>query len=201
MLERASHEDIKALADVSEMLLDNIKESEQPKHIYNLLTKIRPNILVITGHDAYFSKKSDIKNIDKEIESLESKYFEVKREEVKNAATDIKNALQKICDELSSDSFYEEAHQKIFEVLQELNDNGTPVDLTILTNRLSDKKILSQVGNVDYLSEILDSVPSASNVEYYINIVKEKMIGRKIIETATEIANDAYISEESIYDV
>ena len=112
-----------------------------------------------------------------------------------------KTALQKICDELSVDSFYEEAHQKIFEVLQELNDSGTPVDFTILTNRLSDKKILSQVGNVDYLSEILDSVPSASNVEYYINIVKEKMVGRKIIETATEIANDAYISEDSIYEV
>lgn len=112
-----------------------------------------------------------------------------------------KTALQKICDELSSDSFYSEANAKIFETLQELNDSSIPVDITILTNKLSDKKILSQVGNVEYLSELIDSVPSASNVEYYINIVKEKMIGRKIIETATEIANDAYISEDSIYDV
>lgn len=112
-----------------------------------------------------------------------------------------KTALQKICDELSSESFYNEANKKIFETLQELNDNSSPIDITILTNKLSDKKILSQVGNVEYLSEIIDSVPSASNVEYYINIVKEKMVGRKIIETATEIANDAYLSEDSIYDV
>ncbi len=112
-----------------------------------------------------------------------------------------KSALQKICDELSPDSFYSEANAKIFETLQELNDGSFPVDITILTNRLSDKKILSQVGNVEYLSEIIDSVPSASNVDYYINIVKEKMIGRKIIETATEIANEAYVSEDSIYDV
>lgn len=112
-----------------------------------------------------------------------------------------KSALQKICDELSSESFYSDANAKIFETLQELNDSSTPVDITILTNKLSDKKILSQVGNVEYLSELIDSVPSASNVEYYINIVKEKMIGRKIIETATEIANDAYVSEDSIYDV
>ena len=112
-----------------------------------------------------------------------------------------KSALQKICDELSSDSFYSEANAKIFETLQELNDSSIPVDITILTNKLSDKKILSEVGNVEYLSELIDSVPSASNVEYYINIVKEKMIGRKIIETATEIANDAYLSEDSIYDV
>ncbi len=112
-----------------------------------------------------------------------------------------KTALQKICDELSPEHFYSEANAKIFETLQELNDEDKPIDITIVTNKLSEKKILSQVGNVEYLSEIIDSVPSASNVEYYINIVKEKMIGRKIIETATDIANDAYVSEDSIYDV
>ena len=112
-----------------------------------------------------------------------------------------KTALQKICDELSPEHFYSEANAKIFETLQELNDEDKPIDITIVTNKLSEKKILSQVGNVEYLSEIIDSVPSASNVEYYINIVKEKMIGRKIIETATDIANDAYGSEDSIYDV
>ena len=112
-----------------------------------------------------------------------------------------KPALQKICDELSPEHFYSEANAKIFETLQELNDEDKPIDITIVTNKLSEKKILSQVGNVEYLSEIIDSVPSASNVEYYINIVKEKMIGRKIIETATDIANDAYASEDSIYDV
>ncbi len=42
----------------------NIKEQDQPKHIYNLLTRIRPNILVLTGHDAFIRKKSDIYNID-----------------------------------------------------------------------------------------------------------------------------------------
>ncbi len=112
-----------------------------------------------------------------------------------------KSALQKICDELTSDAFYSNANAKIFETLQELNNNSLPIDITILTNKLNDKKILSEVGNVEYLSEIIDSVPSASNVEYYINIVKEKMVGRKIIETATEIANDAYLQEGSIYDV
>ena len=112
-----------------------------------------------------------------------------------------KVALQKICDELSPESFYSEANAKIFEVISELNNESIPLDVAILTNKLSEKKILTQVGNVEYLSEIIDSVPSVSNVEYYINIVKEKMIGRKIIETASEIANDAYTSSDSIYDV
>ena len=112
-----------------------------------------------------------------------------------------KMALQKICDELSSECFYDEANRKIYETLRELNDGNMPIDITILTNKLNDKKLLSSVGNVEYLSEIIDSVPSISNIDYYINIVKEKMVGRKIIETATEIADDAYLSEDSIYDV
>ena len=85
-----------------------------------------------------------------------------------------KTALQKICDELSSESFYSEANRLIFETLQELNDSSSAIDITILTSKLNDKKILSRVGNAEYLSELLDSVPSASNVEYYINIVKGK---------------------------
>ena len=112
-----------------------------------------------------------------------------------------KIALQKICDELSEEAFYLDSHAKIFSVLRDLNNENKPVDITIVTNVLSDKKILTQVGNVEYLSEIIDSVPSAVNIDYYISIVKEKMVGRKIIETANEIATDAFISEDSIYDV
>lgn len=112
-----------------------------------------------------------------------------------------KEALQKICDELSDESFYSDANKKIFDVLRDLNDNNKPIDITILTNELKDKKILNEVGNVDYLSEIVDSVTSVSNIEYYIDILKEKQVARKIIETATEIADDAYLSDESIYDV
>ena len=112
-----------------------------------------------------------------------------------------KVALQKICDELSEESFYSDQNAKIFNVLQELNNEQVPVDITIVTDRLNDKKILSQVGNIEYLSEIIDSVPSAANVEYYIGILREKQVGRKIIETATDIASEAYTSENSIYDV
>ena len=112
-----------------------------------------------------------------------------------------KAALQKICDELTDEAFYSEANVKIFQTLKELNNESSAIDVTIVANRLDDKKILNEVGNIEYLSDIIDSVPSASNVDYYINILKEKMIGRKIIETATEIANDAYAPADSIYEV
>ena len=112
-----------------------------------------------------------------------------------------KVALQKICDELTDEAFYSEANVKIFQTLKELNNESSAIDVTIVANKLDDKKILNEVGNIEYLSDIIDSVPSASNVDYYINIIKEKMIGRKIIETATEIANDAYAPADSIYEV
>ncbi len=112
-----------------------------------------------------------------------------------------KGALQKICDELTEDAFYNDANRKIFLVLKELNNASSAIDITIVANKLEEKKILNEVGNIEYLSEVIDSVPSASNVDYYINIIKEKMIGRKIIETATEIANDAYNPMDSIYEV
>ena len=91
-----------------------------------------------------------------------------------------KAALQKICDELTDEAFYSEANVKIFQTLKELNNESSAIDVTIVANRLDDKKILNEVGNIEYLSDIIDSVPSASNVDYYINIIKEKMIGRKV---------------------
>ncbi len=112
-----------------------------------------------------------------------------------------KEALQKICDELDSESFYNEANAKIFNVLVELNDKRSPIDITIVTNKLSDKKILSEVGNIEYLSEVIDSLPAAANIDYYINIVRDKAILRKIIEVSTDIASKAYITDESVNEV
>lgn len=112
-----------------------------------------------------------------------------------------KEALQKICDELDAESFYSDANAKIFSVLVELNDKRSPIDITIVTNKLSDKKLLSEVGNIEYLSEIIDSLPVASNIDYYINIVRDKAILRKIIEVSTDIASKAYITDESVNEV
>ena len=92
-----------------------------------------------------------------------------------------KYALQKICDELESEDFYLDSHSKIFDALSELNAEGKPIDITIVTNKLETNKTLSSVGNIEYLVEIINSVPSASNVDYYINIVHEKAILRRLI--------------------
>ena len=117
---------------------------------------------------------------------------------VLGAAFISKVALQKVCEDLTNESFFIDAHSKIFDTLTELYNEGVAVDITTVTNKLKDKKLLKQIGDVDYLLEILNSVPTASNVEYYINIVNEKAVIRNLIETATGIISEAYVGDSSI---
>lgn len=112
-----------------------------------------------------------------------------------------KYALQKICDELSRDDFYLESHMKIYDVLEELNEEGSPIDITIVTDRLEKNKTLSSVGNIEYLLEIINSVPSASNIDYYINIVHEKAVLRRLIFVSNDIANISYSEDGNINDI
>lgn len=112
-----------------------------------------------------------------------------------------KFALQKICDELDVDDFYLESHQKIFKVLKDLNNEGIPVDVTILSDRLESAKELSQVGNLEYLIELASFVPSTANVDYYINIVHEKSVLRKLITAADEITNESYNKDAAVNEI
>ena len=112
-----------------------------------------------------------------------------------------KYALQKICDELSRDDFYLESHAKIYDALHELNEEGKPIDITIVTDRLEKNKTLSSIGNIEYLLEIINSVPSASNVDYYINIVHEKAILRRLIDVSNDIAGEAYLENGNVNDI
>ena len=117
---------------------------------------------------------------------------------VLGAAFMSKSALQKVCEDLSSESFYLDAHSKIYDVIKELYNTNVAVDITTVTDRLKSKKLLKQIGNVDYLLEIVNSVPTASNVDYYINIVNEKAILRNLISTATSIVSEAYMGDATI---
>ena len=109
-----------------------------------------------------------------------------------------KSDLQKVCEELDNTYFFNEAHGKIFDVLKELYQSGIAVDIMTVTDRLKSKKLLKEIGDVDYLLEIVNSVPTASNVDYYINIVREKAILRNLIDTATNIVTEAYNETGSI---
>ena len=112
-----------------------------------------------------------------------------------------KYALQRATETLSPEQFYADANSIIFRVLSDFCDKGTPVDLTTVTSELVTRNLLKQVGDVDYLTEIINIVPTAANVDEYIKIVEEKAIRRKLINEATEIATNSYTSTDSIGDI
>lgn len=97
--------------------------------------------------------------------------------------------------------FYRNSHQKIFEVMLKLSDEGNAVDLITVTEALASAKMLEDTGGVGYLSELAASVPTAANIEYYAKIVEEKALLRRLIRTATDIAQDGYTREDEIDDL
>jgi replicative DNA helicase len=102
---------------------------------------------------------------------------------------------------LIPEDFYRAAHQKIFNVMLKLNDEGKAVDLITVTEDLASSKLLEDTGGVSYLSELAASVPTAANMEYYARIVEEKSLLRRLIRTATSIAQDGYTREDEVETV
>ena len=112
-----------------------------------------------------------------------------------------KYALQKATETLTAESFYNNKNSKIFQTMIELQEKNTPIDLTTVTSSLKNKNELTEAGGVEYLTEILNFVPTASNVDYYIRTVDESATLRGLIQTAEEIAQEGYNNEESINDI
>lgn len=100
-------------------------------------------------------------------------------------------ALEKICDELNVDMFCDKKNQAIFNAMVELHKRNEQVDATILKNEIEKETPINTVGGIEYLSEVIDSVVSASNVDSYINIIREKALRRKLIRACEKIEKDA----------
>ena len=109
-----------------------------------------------------------------------------------------KYALEKIMENVDASMFYSEANKKIFLSLQELYKSRTPIDITTVKNELDKQKNLQAVSGIEYISEVIDSVATVANLDYYLKIVKEKALRRKLIDTATEIISDTYEEEGNI---
>lgn len=101
-------------------------------------------------------------------------------------------ALQKACETLTKDSFYSYSNGQIFDVIKNMTEEKKPIDITTVSSELKSKNLLKEVGGVEYLAEILDSVPTAANVDYYIKLVENAALMRKLIEVSTDITTSAY---------
>lgn len=105
-------------------------------------------------------------------------------------------ALEKVCEELLPEMFLNAANKRIFEAIYELHQNKIPLDSTTVKNEIEKKSNISSIGGIEYLSEVIDSVITAANVDHYIDIVREKALRRKLIEVTNEINVSAYNEEE-----
>lgn len=111
-----------------------------------------------------------------------------------------RESLQKGCEEASADIFYLESHAKIFDAIRTLYLNETPVDMTSLTTYLISIEKINEVGGVEYLNEVVNSVATGASIDYYISLVSEKYTLRKMIEVATGIITKATNVENSAAD-
>lgn len=99
---------------------------------------------------------------------------------------------------MGAEAFYDLRHQTIFSALAEMYDSRAAIDLITLQQRLKDKQLLEQVGGLAYLSTLPDAVPSAANLSYYLEIVKEKYFLRKMIHTCTDVVGRVYDYEGEV---
>jgi replicative DNA helicase len=98
----------------------------------------------------------------------------------------------------SDEVFYDLRHQTIFKTLAEMYDGRQPIDLITLQQQLKNAQLLEQVGGLTYLSSLPDVVPSAANLSYYLEIVREKYLLRKMIHVCTDVVSRVYEYEGEV---
>ncbi|MDD5326616.1 MAG: replicative DNA helicase [Phycisphaerae bacterium] len=102
--------------------------------------------------------------------------------------------INDVVEQLKAEAFYRVEHQMIFDALITLyeKNRGGAIDVVLLRNELEKRGQLVEVGGVEYIAKIMDSVPSSANVVYYAGIVKDKQVLRELAAAAGDILNDAF---------
>ncbi len=107
-----------------------------------------------------------------------------------------KNAMVKVADSLKPKDFYRGTHQKIYQASLDLFEKGEPIDLLSLSSRLKEKEQFEEIGGSSYLTELINSVPTASHVLSYAKIVQRKSVLRDLISASQEIGILGYKESE-----
>ncbi|MEI6568035.1 MAG: replicative DNA helicase, partial [Verrucomicrobiota bacterium] len=108
-------------------------------------------------------------------------------------------AVSEAIEKLKGDEvFYDLRHQTIFNVLVTMYDSREPIDLITLPQRLRDTMVLDQVGGLDYLSSLPDKSPSAANIGYYAEIVREKYLLRRVVQLCTGVVTRVFEEEQDV---
>ena len=99
---------------------------------------------------------------------------------------------------VTADDFYQHQYGVMYESMVELFNEGKPVDLVTLQNRLKEKDVTPEVSSLEFVRDIITTVPTSANVKYYATIVKEKAVLRRLIRVNEEIANDCYLGRDPL---
>ena len=102
---------------------------------------------------------------------------------------------------VAAEDFYQHQYGVMYEAMVELFNEGMPVDLVTLQNRLKEKDVPPEVASLEFVRDIVTTVPTSANIRFYANIVREKAILRKLIHINEDISNACYLGRDSLDDI
>lgn len=111
------------------------------------------------------------------------------------------NAINEVIDILKDESFYVDAHQRIWRAIRLLFQNQAPIDLLTVTEQLKKNGDLDAAGGPFYVAQLTNKIGSAANAEYHARLIAEKHIQRMLISTSSEIIKDAYEDSTDVFDL
>lgn len=112
-----------------------------------------------------------------------------------------KDAIAAAAELVNSEDFYEQRFGVLFDAILELYNEGKPVDLITLQNRLKEKEAPEELCSLEFFRDIIASVPTSANVRYYAGIVKEKSTLRQLIKVTESITNECYLDKEKLENI
>ena len=109
-----------------------------------------------------------------------------------------KNAQDIAFEMLDESAFYYDNNRKIYLVLKSLYDGNIPIDMTTITNELKNKGYLEEIGGVIYLTEVLNTESTAANINYYLKIVQDDSLLRRLIEVSNDVNQMGYNTDKDV---
>ena len=101
-------------------------------------------------------------------------------------------------EQIIGEDFYNKSYGVLFDSMVELNEQGQPVDLVTLQNKLKEKDVPPEISSLEFIRDLITAVPTSANIKYYANIVAEKAMLRRLIRLMEEIANNCYSGKDSV---
>lgn len=109
-----------------------------------------------------------------------------------------KDAITTASEIISSEDFYQHQYGLLFDAMVELFNEGKPVDLVTLQEKMKEKELPSELSSIEFIRDLMTAVPTSANVKYYANIVREKATLRRLIKVTENITNECYLNREKL---